>query len=184
MGECERGGERERGGGEEKKVESGFFYKIFYHHLFFSPFSVQRKKKRPHPHTLLFIVIYFVFFAAVNGQYIHIQKKKGKGGKRGVFFFILSLARFARWPSNPPPTFLSLFSLFSSSCSSFPARNPSYRTSNAATLAEAILLALDPPFPPLPSSLPARFSFAAATPLPIAPPAPEAAAAILGCSSS
>ena len=122
------------------------------------------------PRSHFFIVIYLFFVACKWAMYIPPKKEAN-----------LLLARpFRSLPPHPPPH--PTHTLFSSFL--FPPRRIPYRTSNAATLARAVILDLDPPFSVSLPSLPARFSFAAAIPFLIAPPAPEAAVANRGCSSS
>jgi len=140
--------------GRERKRASIFIFLSFYCP---SPHDQQHQKLRPFLLSFFILLPVRVIGFAGNGN-IHRQKKQKK-----TLSLVRSLAPFS----------VSLFS-------------PSYRTSNAPTLADAILLLVVPPLllPLLPPSLPARFSLAAATPFLIAPPAPEAAVAILGCSSS
>ena len=144
------------------------FFKILF--IYSSSSIVSPTPKNNVPPLSFFLSLSISSSLLVNGQCTHLQKK------RQTFF---SLARFARCPPIPHPTPHTLFSSFL-----FPPGRIPYRTSNAATLARAVLLDLDPPFSVSLPSLPARFSFAAAIPFLIAPPAPEAAVAILGCSSS
>ena len=115
--EWERGWEREKEGerdGERKKKrlrETGFFsflLRKFFIIIFFfsSPLSVQRKNNVPHiPHSLSYHYLslsFFVFCCKWANIYTFIKKKRENS--------FLSLARFARWLSQP----LSSSSLLSS----------------------------------------------------------------------
>ena len=153
---------------EGRRNFDAFFEKLF---IYSSSSIVSTTPKNDVPPLSFFLSLSTSSSLLVNGQCTYLQKK------RQTFF---SLARFARCPPIPHPTHPhTLFSSFL-----FPPGRIPYRTSNAATLARAVLLDLDPPFSVSLPSLPARFSFAAAIPFLIAPPAPEAAVANRGCSSS